>query len=323
MKLLAFKAMLAAVALSAGGASFAQDYPNRPVSIISPFPPGGAADVVVRIIAQKLTENTGTSFVVDNKAGAGGAIGTDYVARAAPDGYTLVLTSSSTMSINPNLSAKTPYDPFKSFTPIVFVGYAPNVLVVNPGLKVNSVQELIAAAKAAPGKLNFGSNGVGTLSHLTIELFKRSAGIDVLHVPYKGAAPVVADTASGQVAALFTGYPSALPMLKSGKLRALGVTSTKRIALAPELPTIAESGLPGFEAIQWWGLWGPAGLPKPIVDRLNAEMNKVLSSPETKKRFAQESVELAGGTPEDLTAYLRTDYDRWAKVAKEGNIRLE
>lgn len=276
----------------------------------------------MRLVSQELTAAFNSSFIVENKAGAGGAIGTSYVARAAPDGYTLLLTSSSTMSISPHLRAKPPYNPLTDFTPIVMVGTSPNVLVVTSSLPIKSVSDLIDAAKARPGKLNFGSNGVGTLSHLTGELFKQAAGIDMLHVPYKGAAPAVADTAGGQVAALFAAYASVAPMIEADKLRPLGVTSLKRLTLVPDVPTIAET-LPGFESNQWWGLYGPAGMPAPIVAKLNTEMNKILTSPETRKRFAAEGIELTGGTPAELAAYLRADYEKWGKVAKAAGVKAE
>ncbi|MEK7947798.1 tripartite tricarboxylate transporter substrate-binding protein [Pigmentiphaga sp. YJ18] len=234
-----------------------------------------------------------------------------------------MLTSSSTMSINPHLTAKRPYDPFTSFTPISLVGYATNELVVTSTLPYKTVGDVIAAAKAAPGKIAFGSNGVGTLSHLMGEMFMQQAGVKMLHVPYKGAAPAVADTAAGQVSVLFSNYASVAPMVKSGKLRGLAITSLKPTPLAPGLPTIAESGLPGFEANQWWGLWGPAGLPKEVVDKLNAAATKILTSPEAINRFNAEGVDLLSGTPADLTAYLRVDYDRWGKVVKAAGISPE
>ncbi|RZS78657.1 Bug family tripartite tricarboxylate transporter substrate binding protein [Pigmentiphaga kullae] len=317
------RALFVAAALSAGASAQAQSYPSRPVSLVTPFPPGGAADVVIRLMAQELGKELDATFIVDNRAGAGGAIGTSYVARANPDGYTLLLTSSSTMSINPHLTAKRPYDPFTSFTPISLVGYATNELVVTATLPYKTVGDVIAAAKAAPGKIAFGSNGVGTLSHLMGEMFMQQAGVKMLHVPYKGAAPAVADTAAGQVSVLFSNYASVAPMVKSGKLRGLAITSLKPTPLAPGLPTIAESGLPGFEANQWWGLWGPAGLPKEIVDKLNAAATKILTSPEAIKRFNAEGVDLLSGTPADLTAYLRADYDRWGQVVKAAGITPE
>ena len=319
----AAKTLLAATALAASSMAMAKPYPTHAISIITPFPPGGAADVVLRLIAERLTESLNSPVVVENKGGAGGAIGTSFVARAAPDGYTLLLTSSSTMSINPQLRAKPPYDPFKDFTPIVMVGTSPNVLVVNSSLPIKTVSDLIDAAKKQPGALNFASNGVGTLSHLTGELFKQMADIEMLHVPYKGAAQAAADTAGGQVAALFAAYASVAPMVESQKLRALGVTSPNRISVAPEIPTIAESGLPEFESNQWWGIWGPAGLPESVVSTINTEVNKVLHDPQVKKRFATESVELTGGTPQELTDYLRTDYDKWTNVIKAAGIKAE
>ncbi|WP_299450200.1 tripartite tricarboxylate transporter substrate binding protein [uncultured Pigmentiphaga sp.] len=317
------KTLLTAVALGVGSSAFAQAYPSRAVTLVSPFPPGGAADVVIRMLAQELGKEFGQSFVVDNRAGAGGAIGTSSVARATPDGYTLLVTSSSTMSINPHLTAKRPYDPFTSFTPISLVGYATNELVVTATLPYKTVGDLIAAAKAEPGKIAFGSNGVGTLSHLMGEMFMQQAGVKMLHVPYKGAAPAVADTAAGQVSVLFANVASVAPMVKTGKLRGLAITSLKPTPLAPGLPTIAESALPGFEANQWWGMWGPAGLPRDIVDKLNAAVTKILSNPDTVQRFNAEGVGLLTGTPEDLTAYLRADYERWGKVVKAAGIAPE
>jgi tripartite-type tricarboxylate transporter receptor subunit TctC len=319
----AVKFVLTGLALAISAPSFAQDYPNHPVTVITPFPPGGAADVVLRLLTRQLTDSFKSSFIVENRAGAGGAIGTAYVARAAPDGYTLLLASSSAMSINPHLAVKNSYDPFSSFTPIVLIGSETNELVVTPSLPYKTVGDVIAAAKANPGKLNYGSNGIGTLSHLMGEMFKQQAGIQMLHVPYKGAAPVVTETAAGRVSVLFAAIASVLPMVQGGKLRALAVTSSKRSSFAPELPTIAESGLPGFEADQWWGLYAPAGLPEPIVTKLNTAVNRILQNPEARKLFRQEGIELSGGTPADLSAYLRTDFDRWGKVIKAGDVKPE
>lgn len=313
---------LAALALVTGSAA-AQTWPARPVTIVEPFPPGGAGDVVVRLMAQEFTKALGGSFIVDNRAGAAGAIGTEYVARSQPNGYTLLLTSSSAMSITPHLSAKPAYDPFANFTPIVNVAYATNELAVTTSLPYKTVGEIIAAAKAEPGKLTFASNGAGTLSHLMGEMFMQQAGIRMLHVPYKGAAPAVADTVAGQVSLLFTNYASVAPMSKAGKLRGIAITSLKPSALAPGLPTIAQSGLPGFEANQWWGLWGPAGLPQDIVQKINAAANKAMANPEVVKRFNEQGVELSGGSPADLTAYLRADYERWGKVIKTAGIKTE
>ena len=301
--------------------TFAGAYPEHPVHVITPFPAGGAADVVLRLVTQKLSEAFGVPFVVENKAGAGGGIGSQFVAKSDPDGYTLLLTSSSAMSINPLLADKSLYNPFTDFTPIVLIGSSPNVLVVNTKEPINTLGDLISMAKAKPTQLSFASNGAGTLSHLSGELFNQYAGINMLHVPYKGAAPAVADTVGGQVNALFAAYASVNGMVKAGKLRMIGVTSLKRMEITPEVPTLHESGLKGFESNQWWGLYGPPHLNGLIVNQLNSEMNKVLANKENKKRFAEESIELLGGTPTQLTQYLRADYSKWEKVIKNANFK--
>ena len=301
--------------------AFAAPYPDHPVHVITPFPAGGAADVVLRLVTQKLSEALGAPFVVENKAGAGGGIGSLFVAKADPDGYTLLLTSSSAMSINPLLAEKSLYNPFTDFTPIVLIGSSPNVLVVNTKEPIQSVADLISLAKAKPTQLSFASNGAGTLSHLSGELFNQYAGVSLLHVPYKGAAPAVADTVGGQVHVLFAAYASVNGMVKAGKLRMIGVTSLRRMEVTPEVPTLHESGLKGFESNQWWGLYGPPNLNAAIVNVLNAEVNKVLSNKDNKKRFAEESIELMGGTPAQLTQYLRADYSKWEKVIKNVNIK--
>ena len=299
---------------------FSQPYPNKPVQVVTPFPPGGAADIVVRLVTQKLTEELKMSFIVENKPGAGGAIGAQYVAQATPNGYTLLITSSSTLSINPHLSNKTTYDPVKSFSPIALIGYSPNVLVINPKLPFQTLSELIESVKNNPGKYTFASNGSGTLSHLTGEMFKQSAGIEILHVPYKGAAPAMVDLSSGQVSILFAAYASVNTMMQAGKVRPLGVTSLKRLKIAPEIPTLSESGLQGFESNQWWGLFGPAGMPPEIVNQLNLAMNKLLQSAEIKKRFGEEGIEVLLGKPSNLTKYLQDDFERWGKVIQKGHI---
>lgn len=310
-------------ALAAMFPAFSQNYPDKPVRAVVPFPPGGAADIVARHVAQKLSESFGVQFIVDNRAGAGGAIGAEMVARAASDGYTLLLASSSAMSINPHIMIKATYDPLKSFVPIGLIGYSPNVLVVHPSVPARTVKELIAVARSKPGALAYGSNGTGTLSHLTGELFMQRAGIKMLHVPYKGAAPAVIDTIAGQVSVLFAAYPSIAAQARSGKLRAMAVTSAKRVSVAPELPTVAEAALPGFESTQWWGAYGPAGLPAAIVTKLNAELNKILRTDDMKKRFAPDAVEPAGGTPEDHARYLKEDYEKWGKVVRAAGVRSE
>lgn len=313
-------ALFGCIALAPVLPASAQNYPAKPVRMVVPFPPGGAADIVARDLAQKTGEAMGIQFIVDNRAGAGGAIGSQYVSHAAPDGYTLLSASSSAMSINPHIMAKPLYDPLTSFTPVILVGYSPNVLVIHPSVPAHSVKELIALARAHPGALSFASNGTGTLSHLTGELFMERAHIKLLHVPYKGAAPAVIDTMSGQVSMLFAAYPSVAGQVRAGRLRALAVTSSKRVSIAPQLPTVAESGLPGFESTQWWGVYGPAGMSAAIVDRLNAEMNKALHTADIRKHFAADAIEPAGGTPADLARYLKEDYERWGKVVKVAGI---
>jgi tripartite-type tricarboxylate transporter receptor subunit TctC len=303
--------------------ALAQTYPDRPARVIVPAVAGGALDVIARQMMQKLGEKLGAIFIIDNRGGASGAIGAETVARAAPDGYTLLFASSSILSIQPHLGAKTTYNILRSFSPVVLIGFTPNVLVVHPSVPASSVRELIAIAKARPGMLSFASNGAGTLSHLTGALFAQQAGIDMLHVPYKGAAPAVIDTVAGHVSLLFAAYPSVSGQLPSGKLRALAVTSAQRIATVAALPTVAESGLPGFESNQWWGVYGPAAMPTEIVTRLNRELNAILATTDTKKRFAADSAEPAGGSPADLGAYHKADYERWEKVIRSAGIKGE
>ena len=315
--------LLALATLLMTTAAIAQGYPDKPVRVVVPFPPGGAADIVARQVAQGLGASFGTQFIVDNRAGAGGAIGAEIVARAQPDGHMLLFASSSAISIGPHISTKLPYDALRDFTPVALIAFAPNVLVVHPSLPAKTVKDLIAIAKAKPGALNFASNGSGTLSHLTGELFMQRAGIKMVHVPYKGAAPAVVDILAGNVTVLFAAYPSVSAQVKGGRLRALAVTSAKRAGVAPELPTIAESALPGFESSQWWGLYGPAGMPSPIESRLNAETNKVLKTEDVRKRLAADGAEAAGGTPADLAAFHKTDFEKWARVVKAAGVKPE
>ena len=305
------------------GSAAAQNYPEKPVRMVVPFPAGGAADIVARQVAQGLSGIFGTQFIVDNRAGAGGVIGAENVARAPADGHVLLFASSSALSIGPHIAAKVPYDVLRDFTPIVLVGFAPNVLVVHPSVPAKSVKELIAVAKAKPGALNFASNGAGTLSHLTAELFMQRAGITMVHVPYKGAAPATIDTMAGNVSLLFAAYPSVSAQERAGRLRALAVTSAKRAEIAPTLPTVAEAALPGFESSQWWGLYGPAKLSPAVVNRLNAESNKVLKTPEVVKRLAADGAQPGGGTPQQLASYHKADYEKWAKVVKAAGIKPE
>jgi tripartite-type tricarboxylate transporter receptor subunit TctC len=316
-------ALLAALALTVQAVAAAQAYPEKPVRVVVPATAGGALDVVARQLMQKLGESLNAQFIVDNRGGAAGAIGAENVARAAADGYTLMFASSSVLAINPTLGAKTTYDILRNFAPIILVGYAPNVLAVHPSLPARTVKELIAIAKAKPGTLAFASNGAGTLSHLTAALFMQQARIEMLHVPYKSAAPAVIAAAAGEVPVIFSAYPSVSTQMQAGKLRGLAVTSAKRIAAAPALPTIAEAALPGFESTQWWGFYAPAAAPADIVARLNREMNLILATAETRKRLAAEGAEPAGGSPADLGAYHRADYERWEKVIRAAGIKAD
>jgi tripartite-type tricarboxylate transporter receptor subunit TctC len=316
-------ALLAALALTVQAVAAAQAYPEKPVRVVVPATAGGALDVVARQLMQKLGESLNAQFIVDNRGGAAGAIGAENVARAATDGYTLMFASSSVLAINPTLGAKTTYDILRNFAPIILVGYAPNVLAVHPSLPARTVKELIAIAKAKPGTLAFASNGAGTLSHLTAALFMQQARIEMLHVPYKSASPAVIAAAAGEVPVIFSAYPSVSTQIQAGKLRGLAVTSAKRIAAAPALPTIAEAALPGFESTQWWGFYAPAGTPADIVSRLNREMNLILATADTRKRLAAEGAEPAGGSPADLGAYHRADYERWEKVIRAAGIKAD
>jgi len=316
-------ALLAALALTVQAVAAAQAYPEKPVRVVVPATAGGALDVVARQLMQKLGESLNAQFIVDNRGGAAGAIGAENVARAAADGYTLMFASSSVLAINPTLGAKTTYDILRNFAPIILVGYAPNVLAVHPSLPARTVKELIAIAKAKPGTLAFASNGAGTLSHLTAALFMQQARIEMLHVPYKSASPAVIAAAAGEVPVIFSAYPSVSTQIQAGKLRGLAVTSAKRIAAAPALPTIAEAALPGFESTQWWGFYAPAGTPADIVSRLNREMNLILATADTRKRLAAEGAEPAGGSPADLGAYHRADYERWEKVIRAAGIKAD
>jgi tripartite-type tricarboxylate transporter receptor subunit TctC len=301
----------------------AQTYPDKSVRVVVPFPPGGAADIVGRAISQKLTETLGKSFLVDNRSGAGGVLGADLAAHAAPDGYTLLFASSSSLSVSPHIMSKPPYDPQRDLTPVILIASTPNVLVVHSSVPAKSVKQLIALAKVRPGELIFASNGTGSLGHLTTELFMQRAGIKMLHVPYRGGAPAMIDTVAGNTSLLFAAFSTVYAQVRAGKLRALAVTSARRIQAAPELPTVAEAALPGFESTQWWGLFGPAGLPAGIVGKLNEQVNKILGNADIRQRLAIDATEPLGGTPADLAAYLKADYERWGKVVRDAGIRAE
>ena len=313
---------LSALALVASGA-LAQapaGYPSRPIRLIVGFPPGGPVDVVARTLGQQLGEGVGQPVVIENRPGAGGIVGTEAVARAAPDGYTL-LTATTTLSIQETLYSNLTYSALRDFTPIAAVAAGPQVLVVNMSVPAKNVQELIALAKARPGQLNYASPSSGGANHLAAEMLKTMAGIDVLHVPYKGGAPAETDLIGGRVTFMFASLPAALARVQAGQLRALAVTSLQRVAGAPDIPTLAESGLPGFEVTSWYGVVGPAGIPRDIVMRLNGEINKSLASPQMKERMVALGVEGTPGTPEQFFDFIRRDTAKWAKVIKESGAK--
>jgi tripartite-type tricarboxylate transporter receptor subunit TctC len=307
--------------------ALAQTYPSKPIRLVVPFPAGGATDLLARSIAVPLARGLGQSVVVDNKSGGGGSLGSADVAKAAPDGYTLLIATSSTHAIGPHLNPKLPYrttGPDSDFTPIVHVADASNVLLVPLDLPVKNVAELIAYAKARPGQLNYASSGSGTIVHLTTEAFKSQAGIYVTHIPYRGTALAIPDLVSNKVQILFDSIVSGMPHVKDGKLKALAVTGRTRSALAPDLPTVAESGLPGFVSTTWFGIYGPRGLSPEITARLNAEFNKALQTPEVRERLARLGADaVPAGTPAQFAAMVSADSQRWATLIRERKITAE
>ena len=299
----------------------AQTYPSRPVRIVIPLSPGGTTDVPGRIIAQKLSETLGQQFYVENRAGAGGTIGSDFVAKANADGYTLLLTATPFV-ITPHVYKKLPYDALVDFTPVIRIASGPYVLVVHPSLGVNSVRELIAAAKKEPGKIDFASSGNGSAQHLVTELFMYMAGIKLNHVPYKGSGPAQQDLMSGIIKVSFVGTPIAIPHMKSGRLKALGVSTAKRSPEMPEVPTVAQAGVPGYEAIVWIGMLAPAGTPREIIVKLNGEIGKLVRTDEVKKLLTPTGMEPDPDTPEQFGAYLKADYDKWGKVVRDSGATV-
>lgn len=297
-------------------------YPNRPLKLIVPFPPAGATDIVGRILANKLGEQMGQSVVVENKPGAGGSIGSDLAAKSAPDGYTLLMATSSTHSIGPALQ-KLPYDPLKDFAPITHVANVPNVLIVSPLLPVANMQELIAYARARPGQLNFASSGVGTIPHLNAELFKLLTGVDMVHVPYKGTALSIPDLANGNIAMLFDSLASVQPHIKAGRAKPIAVNAYRRSALMPEVPTLVEAGLTAFDRYTWFGMFAPAGTPKEIVARVNTEVIAALKAPDLLERFAAAGAEPVGSTPEQFVERIKSDAAKWAEVIKAAKVQVQ
>lgn len=311
-------------ALAMGSALAQAAWPERPVRVVVPFPASGATDLIARVVAQRVAQDLGQQLVVDNKPGAGGTIGSAEVAKAAPDGYTVLFTTSSTHAISPHLMPRLSYDAAKDFTPVAHVADAPSVLLVTPSLPVKTVAELIAYAKANPGKLNYATSGNGTIVHLNSAAFSAQAGIDMTHVPYKGTALSIPDLITGQVHVLFDSLPTGMPHVASGKVRALGVTSEKRSGLAPELPTLAESGLPGFSSVTWFGVYLPAGASPALVERVHQAFTKAVQSPEVKASLAKLGVDPADvGTPAKFAAMVKTDSARWASVIRQHKITVQ
>ena len=311
------------VALVLVTAAHAQGYPTKPIRFVVPYAPGGNTDILSRLIGQKLSEAWGQQVIIDNRPGAAGTVGAELVARAPADGYTLIMGSFGNIIVANSLYKKLKYDPLKDFAPVALVSLPPGVLVENPGVPAQNVRELIAYAKNNPGRLNYGSPGAGAWNHLFFELFNASAGVSIVHVPYKGSAPAVVDLLGGQVQLAISAFPTALPHIKSGKLRVLAVTSAKRSGLLPEVATVAESGLPGYEAAGWFGVLAPAGTPPAVVTKLNTEINRILELPEVKASLASDGAEPAGGSHAQMAESARVASVKWGKIIRELNLRIE
>ena len=311
------------ILLNLHGVCAAQTYPARPVRLIVPFAAGGGTDLVGRTIAQKLTETIGQPFIVENRGGAGGVIGADMVAKAPPDGYTLVLGSPGSLTINPNLNAKMPYDTLRDFAPVSLATISPFILTVHPSLPVKNLKEFIAFAKSQPGKLNYGTSGNGSVAHLSTEYLKSLAGINLVHVPYKGSSLALTDTLAGQLQVLFDNLPVVQPHIRAGKLRLMGAGTQKRSSLIPDAPLITESGVPGFEASTAFGILAPARTPVEIVNRLSGEIQRILQSAEIKDRLAAQGLEAVGSTPQQYDAHNRAELAKYARIVKAAGIRIE
>jgi len=310
-----------AALLTLSAVALAQTYPVKPVRVVVPYTAGGSMDILSRLISQKMNEAFDQTLIIDNRTGAGGNIGTELVARAAPDGYTLLTAGIGIMAINPSLYSKLPYDPIKDFEAITLLAKMPNMLAVSPALPVKSVSELIALAKAKPGVLNYGSAGSGSNPHILAEYFKLRTNTDIQDIPYKGVPPALSDLIAGQLSMVFATVPTVLPQAKAGRVRALAVTSAKRLALVPELPTIAEAGVPDYEATQWIGMLAPAGTPKDIVAQLNARIVKTLQRADVRERLGTEMVEPVGSTPDEFRAFMKAEIARWAPVVKASGMK--
>jgi tripartite-type tricarboxylate transporter receptor subunit TctC len=321
MMKLTTKILLAAATVVAAPAVYAQQYPTKPVRIVVPFAPGGGSDFIARFMAQRLTAALGQQVIVENKPGAGGILGIEAGIKSPPDGYTLTLIASS-YTVNPSVY-KINFDPVNDITPIIQISQGPLLIVVKPSLPVKTTKDLVALAKSKPGQLNFASSGQGSVIHLATELFDSMAGVKMNHIPYKGTGPALTDTIGGQTDLFFSSTATALPHVQSGKLRAIAVTTAKRIPALPNVPTVAESGVPGYEVILWHGLIGPKGLPRPVVDRINGEVTKALKLKETGEQLQNDGVDPAGGTPEQFGAQIKKEIGIWRKVAADAGVKAE
>jgi tripartite-type tricarboxylate transporter receptor subunit TctC len=323
MKIRILPALAAILATALAPLARAQaPWPSHPVRMVVPFPAGGPTDVMTRLLSDRLGEALGQPVVIENKPGAGGTIGADFVAKSPGDGYTILMATGSTHSVAPYVS-KVPYDPQRDFTPIVYVGYATNILLVSPTLGVSNVRELIALAKKEPGRLNYSSSGIGSVAHVTSEMFASMAGIRLTHVPYKGTQQSIPDLVSGRVSLLFDNVMTAKPHVESGRLKGIAISSKQRSSLVPDIPTVDESGLPGFDSSNWFGIFGPANMPRPVVDRINAEMNRILGDPAVKDRLKQLGFEVTGGTPAQFVQVVQREGERWSRVIREAHVKAE
>jgi tripartite-type tricarboxylate transporter receptor subunit TctC len=312
--------LAAGLALALHAQAQSTDFPNRPIKQVVPFPPGGGVDIVTRIVGAKWQEALGQPILVENRAGAGGVVGADFVAKAPADGYTLLTCQVASHGVSPALYAKPPYDYAKDFAPISLIGKTPNVLVVNPSVPARTVKEFIDYVKASPGKYNYGSPGYGTSPQMTMELFRLTTGINIVHIPYKGGAPALADVMSGVVVGMFGNLPEQIAAIKGGKTRALAVSTLRRSPLLPDVPTVAESGYPGFEVTVWYGVCAPAGVPRPVLARLHSTLHAVLNTPEMKARLAESTIDATPNSQEEFTAFIRGEVEKWTRVVKDANL---
>jgi tripartite-type tricarboxylate transporter receptor subunit TctC len=315
-------ALLVAIVLCAGGAVAQERYPRKPLRIVVPFAPGGSTDIIARLIGERLSGALGQAVVIENRPGAAGNIGAEIVARSAPDGYTLLMATTGVMSINNALYKNMSFDPSTNFDYVVFVASITNVLIVAADSPLHNVGELITAAKRSPGRLSFASSGAGASTHMSAELFKIMAGVDLLHVPYKGSGPALPDVITGRVSMMFENMPGAMPYVRAGTVRALAVTGLQRTSALPEVPTVTESGISGYESLSWSGIAVSAGTPRDVIARLNREINAILAAPEMRQRFADQGAEAVGGTPEAFAEHAKRERDKWSRVVRDANIAV-